>query len=377
MAVNNYLIHYFKGSGFCNILMELETALASSYITGRTLIIPNVTHQCGVTHAKSTPKGSIWEVLDLAAIEKNFNVEIVDRDFITLDQYKNYYNINDSELNTEFLAENISNVYSVCFYNQKNITNLIDFQNFHSNRNIHNLNKQEKFLAVSHGGHFFYNVYPGTAPFRNELKNKINSAIKFKKQYLDLADAIQKKYLKDYDAIHVRHATFFNPYKNPSIIILDIINYPHKFKEQIDKLYEKDRCIYMATDLHKAGLLYDPPKKFDITSYKKLVRQDHNLVMLDDLNYQLSPTEEIAMELLLCTGSKKFYGTFYSTFSKRINIFRGIGGKQVTDYMGWNLIQDAWMEPTTVLPWAKLKHGWEWYYSSYPQWTYEDDYLPS
>lgn len=368
------LIYRIGGSGLCNIILDLENALATSFITNRKLLIPEtIHHSCGQSTKNSPSEGRIWQILDKKVILDNFNVEFVEN----FDFYNDYFKIKEIPRDSSVrIIDDLGN--GDCLYNSNDITDIDEF-NFFLNKRIYTkdlANINESVLVMSgHLLHFYYNIYPGGKHRRNLLKQKINNAIKFKSQYHDIASEAIKKITNKYNAIHVRYPWFFPNPDTPQNLhnAVNIRNHPERLAAQIKLLYENSLPLYISTDIHKAGLRGDPIHPVDLNEYLDPIRKDYDIILVDDLNLNLNPTEEIAVEQIICTNAEKFYGTYYSTFSKRINIFRGIAGnRQVADYMGYDLIQDNTMEVNSHCPWTVINDHWEWFRSSYVQYTYEN-----
>lgn len=348
--MKKYIISTPLGTGFANTILGFEISLAISYITDRTLIVPDILHNGD--RSESGAKGSVWDVLDKSALANEFDVEFVKEnpslrglDFIMLD---NMFNSNR------------------CYFNSRKITDKKDFENFTKGRPTSDTDFDDTYIVHYSFGHFYYNVYAGTAAQRNELKRKINSALRYKKEYVDMArQAVPYKF----NAIHVRYP-WFQQGDWPDIV--NIRDNPELLHAQILKLYDKETPLYIATDLHTSGLLYDPPRYVDKDIYLNPIRKNYKIITFADLGLCLNDTEEIAVEQLICSMAEKFYGTYYSTFSKRINIMRGIAGLQADDHMGWNKIQDFPFDLTSPWPWINLKDGfWQWHASSHLQYTFE------
>lgn len=104
------------------------------------------------------------------------------------------------------------------------------------------------------------------------------------------------------------------------------------------------------------------------------LKYEYEIYFYEDFDFNLSEFERIAVEQIICSESKSFYGTYSSTFSKRINVMRGIEGKQANDNYGVNTYPKFSEEDTKIpFPWRFTPDKrWEWISSSYPQWTFEN-----
>jgi len=103
----------------------------------------------------------------------------------------------------------------------------------------------------------------------------------------------------------------------------------------------------------------------DLSKYKTLYFLKDFYTDIDD---KLS---ESILEQLICVNSDLFYGTYMSTYSKRINILRGYQNKQTSDGMGINNLYHPLCDYTDPLPWTKYNVYWNWESSSHPQWLNE------
>jgi hypothetical protein len=362
-----YLIAELPSSGFCNSLLELEIALSISYVTNRKLLLSDITHCHGIIPSQEWE--SLWDVLDKNSIQNNFNIDFIDIDIRRIQSVHEYLDKNNVSLNDRMYFQGESD--SLYYHDQK-IENSTEFRNFAGGRKVININSQAQYLLLGIKiGHFFYNVYPGDFRCRNELKTKINNAIKYKKEYFDIVNNLLVSKYKKYNAIHIRYP-WFTRGKPPGTYQeneIDIKNRPDLLYKQIEQLYEKDLPLYISTDLYETSKSLDHDINPD--EYLDQIRKNYHVITSDDLALPFTKTEKIAIDQIACSLAENFYGTYYSTFSKRINIMRGITGKKAYDYMGWDKIQDPWMELQCPYPWKILNVQWDWFYSSYLQYTFE------
>jgi len=365
-----YLIVRMQCSGLCNSLLELEIALSICHITNRILILPDINHCHGIIPSQRWE--SLWDVLDKDAIQQEFNVEFVlEENFRRAGDLKNYLIKNN--INNFFYDEN-PNIVTV-FYNRQSLTlsNFFEFTNFVNGRHKFDTNRDEKYLIVDVSlDHFFHSVYAGSSKARNELKKKINNSLKYKSKYINIVDNLIKSKYKNYNAIHIRYPWFNRGYPNGSYQPdeIDIRDRPNLLYKRVESLYRKDYPLYISTDLYETSKAYG--HDIDPNEYLDPIRKNYNVITVDDLNLSFTETEKIAIDQTSCSLANTFYGTYYSTFSKRINIMRGINGRSVYDYMGWDKIQAPWMEIESPYPWKILNKRWEWFYSSYLQYNFEN-----
>lgn len=332
--------------GFCNVLLSLEMILALGYITKRKIILGDVFHYGLDERNKSKPE-SIWDILDKNTLKKEFSI------------VENY----DGKLTPRLTFEP-----SICYYDSSSITDENDFLLFGMNRYCIDCNFEDYAISVPTTiGSFFYNVYPGSKENRNALKKKINNALVYKQKYIDIAEKLIKNRFVNFNAVHVRYPWFT---QGDWADVVNIQNSPKKLLDQLVILFDRDFPLYVATDLKKTSVQYN--RDIDEEEYIGPLRKYFKkIILLKDFNKNFTFSEEIAMDQLICTMASKFYGTYYSTFSKRINIMRGIQGKETHDYMGWNKIKRPGQEIDSPFPWNNFSGEWPWHYSSYLQYRYE------
>ena len=362
-----YLIAKIPSSGFSNILLELEIALSISYISNRTLILSNLDHCHGIIPSQSWE--SVWDVIDKDAVQQEFDVEFeFGENFRHLTNIKKYLN----KIDTDYFHYEEDN-QDTLFYNDQDITNFTEFNNFVNDRTTFNISRSEKYLVVDIAlGHFFYNLYLEKFQDRNTLKRKINNAIKYKSEYVNIVDTLIKSKYKNYNAIHIRYPWFNRGYPTGSFQP-DEINIRHRpdlLYKQVELFYRKDYPLYISTDLIQTSKAYN--HNIDPNEYLDPIRKNYHVITVDDLHLSLKETEKIAIDQIACSSADIFYGTYYSTFSKRINIMRGINGLPTYDYMGWDKVQEPWMEIKSPYPWKILNNQWDWYCSSYLHYTFEN-----
>ena len=315
--------------------------LAVGHITNRDILIGDVFHYDADPIYKTKPE-PVWSILDKDALKKEFPV-----------LEPNVYTSG---------ATGIQHDFNVCFFDSSFITQEDDFSLFSANRtSLIDCNREENNISLNGPiGSFCYNVYSGTKEERNILKKKINKALLYQQKYVDIAEQLIKSKCDNFNAVHFRYPFFRD----------EVDANPQKLLEQLILLFDKDVPLYIATDFVYTNIQYG--RTMDIEDYIGPLRKHFKqIILLSDFNLNLTYSEEIAIDQLICVMSSKFYGTYYSTFSKRINILRGIQGKQAQDYMGWNEIQEPWQEIKSPFPWNNFNGQWPWHYSSYLQYTYE------
>ena len=350
-------------AGFCNVLMSYEISLAIAYITGRSVIVPP-TNWCVLIDDKLSPKTmwqDIWEVCDKNAAREEFKIY----DLLEFEEFSPYMNeMVPESFSYNWISDNLSkfgfdaatlpkiNDSPVCLHPLKEGTDQADFDNFLNGRQTYAIN-EERFLFCTGFGHYWYNVYANGPAGRNEMKRKVNKALDYKTVYYDLASD-HTSGVGAFNSIHVRSPWQLNYDDLPDTV--NIKDRPDLLLQQVKLLYPNDKPLYVATDIE------------DRAVFEHLVRE-YNLFFLDDLGFNpLTPLEKIAMDQIICSRADLFYGSYYSTFSKRINIMRGLRGKQASDHMGFNKICEM-PEITGKWPWDN-RH-WSWHESSHLQWIKE------
>lgn len=370
---NKYVSFSPYFSGLSNVIMSYELALAVSYITGRTLILPPKTWLLFISKSQNLRDFSnIWEIFDKELIKSEFNcVEFEDVPEICM-------MINHIKGNSSFtknISCYVSDVKEIFFGDMKSSTiseyhtvlysgdieDQQDFENFSSDRPLLSLDFDNKFIHFENNlfGSFWYNVYPGNSEKRNELKIKINKCLKYQKKYYDLAEEVKNK-IGIYNALHVRRGDFL--YARPEIS--EDINSPHNIMEKILPLFRCNVPIYISTD--ETDLRFFDRLKSVYQIYFFSDFQDKFGVM-DDL-------DRAVLEQVICCESEEFYGTSLSTYSKRINVMRGSDKKPAYDWKSWDKYSEDLdiQKSKSALPWnLNSDKLWQWSDSYHPQWTYE------
>lgn len=369
MPDKKYIIFNPWRAGFTNVFMSFEYALALSAITDRSVIIPpNV--WCVLINDKSTPKDQwmdLWQIYDKQHCKQYFDLidllEFEDfRPFIDKITINPFLWIDDQEGHIKdrqclpVLCDS-----NQCFYNSGKVNDHLDFQLFSENRPTLDVYSESKYLEITCFGHYWYNIYLGNKIERNIIKDRVNYSLRFNKKYLDLAQQVTSGF-GDYNAVHIRspyQMMFQDQPTVPDTKLVYIADRPDIVLNQCLKLYDEDKILYVSTDIENKEFFSFLKTKF-------------NVKFLDDYGLSLNPLEKIAMDKIICSQAELFYGSFYSTFSKRINILRGLAGRQSDDYMGYNNIRSADNEILNPMPWRYTKHNhWDWWNSSYHQWAKE------
>jgi len=360
--------HY---AGFCNVILSYELAFALAHITGRTLILPPSTfvdHKT-VSHSNKKSWENIWDFFDKETANQEFN--IIDMSFVP------EYEINKSALvtmrshtgNVEKYVNDLLYVSCtdkavcgghMCFVNDiSSVKDMDDLIKFSSGRPVVDLNKEEKFIHFERllFGHYFYHIYAGDKEQRNLLKDKINKTFTYKKIYYEIANQVKEK-IGEYNAVHVRRGDFKYRFGRH---IANVVSEENTLKS-IENKFPKDIPLYICTD--------EKDK-----SFFKNVSEKYKTYFLNDFEiFDANTLEQSIIEQIICANAKFFIGTHPSTYSKRINIMRGITGIQSNDaiYLNRNILKSKQINDSPI-PWSLLpeKKVWNWLDSSHPAWMKE------
>ena len=359
---NKYLIFSPFRSGLANVLMSYELAFAMAHITNRTLVLPPTTFLTHITNGSKEQWPSIWELFD-----KNNNefdtVELADfPELKNLDDYFSWFAKTETILKDCYSPPEIphnsplANANFCVINNFDSLKDNQDFKEFVSTRQIVDLNRPEKYIYIENSlfQHYWFWVYAGDAGQRNILKNKMNKLFRYKQQYYDLVN--NNVNIGKYNAIHVRRGDFFIQYGRS----LESINTEDKLLSQVEKLLDPSLPLYIATD--------EPNKEF----FNEVAKR-YKIFFVNDFFKDLSKLECAIIEQIICSQAEQFEGTIPSTYTKRINIMRGLDGKSAKDYTGVNNIITKTPEMDMPLPWVNGNNKlWGWNMSSHSQWTQEN-----
>jgi hypothetical protein len=361
-------------AGLCNVLLSLEVAIAISITLERKLIIPP---KVKVWKPSCTDVGheflDIYHILDKETIHKN--VDCID--FYDVPEFVGFYEQMASEISyTKNISKVIPSVHEVFFgpYNYKDNcpTTLIDpdlviygrkslgkdFKKFVNGRNLLNLwNNKSKFIHFENNlfSLHWYSVYPGEEKERNHVKQIINKSLTYNKRYYQLAEKVFNSIGK-YNSVHIRR----NDFKEFAKEFQSNIDSKNKLLEKLKLFFDTDIPLYIATDENDKELFEEVSKHYKIYFY-------------DDFEYDLEELDQAIVEQLICSNSELFYGTYLSTYSARINIIRGINGKQSDDYFKIDKENNEFYDTSKAIHWnfnnknAKLN----WAESVHPHWKIE------
>jgi hypothetical protein len=369
-----YIIFEPYRCGLSNVLMSFELAFSLAHITNRTLILPSKFWWEQIDYGKRKENWTdIWDILDLNSVKQE--IKIID--LYEYEPIKN--NIEQATSHdwyfTEYVTHYISDYYhftnrheenrcwdminnTSCFVN--GISDTDDYEMFTKGRYVINVDRPEKYITFKNNlfGHFWYQVYAGDKEKRNELKRKINKCIGYKRSYYDIVDRIFKT--KDFNAVHIRSGEPTHRFPATSLGDITGLYSGDHIHNAVKRLIPNDKPLYLANDLKDKTILNQ-------------LRSDYDCISIEDLSTDLSEMEKAIVEQIICVKADYYVGTYAGTYSKRINIMRGIEGKQTSDYMGLNYIVDNEQEHFGVsYPWNEngMQH-WPWHWSSYPQWNFE------
>ena len=365
-------------SGLCNIIMSYEIFLAIAHITNRTVVLPP---NCWILFISKTQENKndwidLWQIFDKNVLLQEFNC--IEHEQVS--EFREKYSLMQSRNSyTENIEENILSLKSVKFSNANPnfaIAHEVlvnqndgseDLKNFSNTREIIELNCDEQFLHFENNlfGHYWYSVYPGDENKRNELKDKINRVFKYHDKFYQYSDVVRHK-IGPYNSIHVRRNDFLDTRKNE----IQCVNAPEKIMEIVDKLPFDDKSLplYISTDEQDRSFFNLLGEKYDIHFYEDFEYQFGDDFEEDNLHIAV-------LEQTICSQSENFFGTYLSTFSKRINIMRGLEGRQADDHLGINHMPEISYENILdIFPWSKMPDNkWQWNQSSHYQWMKEVD----
>lgn len=361
-------------SGLCNVIMSYEIALAISYITGRTLILPPKTWLLFISESQNLEDFSdIWEIFDKDLVKSEFNCI----DYEDVPEFEGHFDELKSERSfSKNISKCIGDVEEIVFPNRlgeikennslcdtniiicDKIINYQDFEIFSENRKPFFLNKEVKFLHFEENlfGSFWYCIYPGDKSKRNELKNKINKCLRYKKKFYEISGRV-KKIIGSYNSLHLRRGDFL--YARPDL--MKEINSSSKVLEKISSLLPTHLPVYISTDEPNISFFDSIKSKYKIYFYEYF-------------GFDLTPLERAVVEQIICYNSDQFYGTWLSTYTKRINVMRGVDNKPAYDWMAFNYNPgDLEIKSSSMpIPWRIMPNKyWEWNSSYHPQWTFE------
>ena len=183
---------------------------------------------------------------------------------------------------------------------------------------------------------------------------------KYSQRYYDTIK--EKVSVGQYNAIHVRRADFVTEghYQNA----WESISTSKKLLTQLEKLLDPNIPLYIATDENNKDFFNE-------------VAEVYKIFFIDRFFKDLSKLECAILEQIICSQAEQFEGTSPSTYTKRINIMRGLDGRWTRDYTGINEIKKYSSEMNNPLPWVgntdenNNSRFWDWNMSSHPQWMQE------
>lgn len=362
-------------SGLVNIIMSYEMFLAIAAITKRKVILPP---DCWMLFLSASQEKEdwidFWEIFDKNVLLEEFDCiehddvpefqEILD----DMEGERSYTeNIGECDLDLAeifFESTTVSDEHTV-FVNEEIDTK--DFRDFCHDRTVMELDCDEQFMHFENNlfGHFWYHVYPGGENLRNKLKDKINRVLRYHQKFYYYADVV-KQQLGEFNSIHVRRNDFLEAREDD----IACMNAPEKIVEMVERLPFNDKALplYIATDEQDRSFFDLLAEKYDVYFYEDFDYEFDDEFEDDDLHIAV-------LEQTICSQSENFFGTYLSTFSKRINIMRGLEGRQAEDHLGINHLPEAPDENLDdVFPWRKMPDNtWQWNSSSHLQWMHEEN----
>ena len=347
--------------------MSFEILLAIAYASKRSIILQKDIFVDHITTLDMNTWISPWEIFNRDVVSKYFDIcdindfpELIGHEINQSDCLQNSYtgtltNTDLIKIITPDKKEWPSIFLSECFHGNTPSEDRKDFLNFSFGRNLIDLNTPEKILHFekSFFGHYWHSVYPGNKTERNNMKDIINVALDYDKKYYELANKPKERY----NAIHIRRNDFITvrPNESSSSSNLEVL------ATALKSLFNNDIPLYIATDEKDKSVFSE-------------IEKHYRVIYLEHLHSNLKPIESAIVEQIICSDAETFYGTYYSTYTKRINVMRGIKRKQVNDFIGINKLNNdsPYKETDDIMPWReKPSKHWDWCESSYGQWRRE------
>jgi len=343
--------------GFSNVRMSYELAIAISIITNRTLILPPSVYCFFLSnHQDKNSFIDIWNFLDKNKFISNISSEDYHNiiEYRHLENDKQYFNNINKIANTIIFDGQDSGWYpnSPIKNNQVlacDITDQNDFEEFSLNREIVDLNLNDKFIHFPRNlfGHFYYHVYGKSADQRNFIKEKIKKSICYKQEYYGMSCRIQN-ILGNYNSIHIRRNDF-------TLVRKDFVdNQTENLKSVLLEKISNKIPLYIATD--------EKDK-----SFFNFLRSDYKIFFLEDFFQNLCLGKSLLIDQITCVNSEIFLGSRLSTFSDYINIMRGY--QQKSDYHREGTNFSLPKLNYNKYPWEIEPHCWENIHKFC--WTYE------
>ena len=372
-------------AGLVNVLLSYEVAFALSYITGRTLVLPPSTYFANgiVGDDYKNPDNflDIWSILDKEYVTSKINCIDFD-DVPELKEKKSEMGgirhgfcekeSNEKFSHTAYIQDHIDDLHlvewddkmllsskQVVFTGQEFSTT--DFNYFVNGRDVIDLSKiDNKFIHFEANlfGNYWYSVYPGDENHRNQMKNVVNKCIRYRKRFYELF-LRAKMTLGKYNAVHIRRTDFLYARKDD----MSSVSSPSQLKDNLLKFFDTNTTLYISTD--------EPNKAF----FNDVLQEYQDVYFFHDFEEysHLSKLEIAVMEQVICSQAQFFFGTFPSTYTKRINVMRGLENRQVDDDLGVNKFDfDNRENFLSALPWRwNESKSWTWEKSYHPQWLEE------
>jgi hypothetical protein len=364
-------------SGLANIIMSYEIFLSIAAITGRKVILPP---DCWMLFICKTQNKKdwrdIWEIFDKNVLLEEFDC-IGHRD---VPEFQARFNMMQSkESYTGKLKKLKLDLNEIIFNSDKEscidhdvlvngIPETEDFKKFSHNRNVIDLNCENQFLHFEGNlfGHYWYNVYPGEEKERNKLKDKINRVFKYNPKYYECAYGVADT-IGPYNSVHVRRNDFLDTRTEE----IEVFNGPEKLLQVIDEcpFVDPELPLYIATDEEDRDFFDRLEEKYDVYFY-----EDFDFSDMEEFD-ETDQLDIAVIDQVICAMSENFFGTYFSTFTKRINVMRGLDGRQADDWFGINHMPEEPNEDvTSAIPWSTQKNNyWHWNQSSHYQWMKEID----
>ncbi len=286
---DGFLILFPWSGGFNNVRQSLELSICLSYLTNRTLVLPEQLH--------INPLSGPVNFSDFFDIN-NFGIKT-----ILMNEFCSIKKIDSNSI------EKISRTLQ---YDYNLVVNFEDVpvpKSFLKGRNFVNVcnlfdNSDVILLNKNLLGIFYQTIYTS---FDKELKMLIANHVRYKEEVFDIAwKFIDMLGDKEYYSIHIRRDDF-TQYKHLFISCKEML-------ENIKDTIPLGSTIYISTDHKDKRFFKSMRSKYDVVFYGDLAKR-LNL----DFDINLIPM----VEQLICTRGVKFVGMQMSTFSSYIFRMRG------------------------------------------------------
>ncbi len=298
--MNKYISFDSWFGGLQNIRQSYELAAGISFITKRTLILPEKIFCDFLSeHTNKSTFFDFWDLFDKESFINEFNCI----DYSEVNEYQKY---NSSDQYFDGICNDVK-----CFPLSANHTNWGVAEDVLNNIFTYDgLDVVDKFIHFPRNlfGHW-YSILGFTDSQKEVFKQKLKKGLLLRKEY-DI-----KPISDPYNAIHLRGGDFFLFREEETReLFKDIIKI-------IENKIPKDKPLFIATDIQDKDIFKD--------------LKGYTYYFIDDL-VQTNQISAIAYDIYMCSNAEHFYGSKFSTFTDYINIVRKYKDKKDTSKTGLN-----------------------------------------